>query len=174
MVAARDQGLDPRTDPEGFRKLVASTQAELDTNLKAVIGDDAFTQYQQYQQTQPQRNVLSQLQQSLSYTEAPLTDAQSTQLMQIIAATSTTPTGGGGPPDGGGGRGGPMGGGGGTGPTAVITTETIAQAQTVLSAAQLQVLQQLQQTQQAQQQLQQIMRNNGGGGPTARAPSGGG
>jgi hypothetical protein len=170
MAVARDQGLDPRTDPENFQKLMSTAQAELDTSLKAVLGDEAFTQYQQYQQAQPQRTVVSQLQQSLSYTDAPLTDAQSTQLMQILAATSTAPTGGGSLPAGG--RGGPLGGGG-TGPVAVITTETIAQAQTVLSATQLQALQQLQQTQQAQQQLNQIMRNSGGGAP-ARPPSGGG
>jgi hypothetical protein len=180
MAAAREQGLDPRTDREGVRKLVASAQAEIDANLKAVVGDEAFAQYQQFEQTQPQRAVLGQLQQSLSYTDAPLTDLQSTQLLQILAATATQTAGGGGPPEGGfgGGRGGPMGGGsgvGGIGPAAVITTETIAQAQTVLNTTQLTALQQLQQTQQAQQQLQQIMRTSGGGGgaPTRTPPGGG-
>lgn len=171
MMAAREQGLDPRTDPEGFRKLVSTTQADLDASLKAVLGDPAYTQYEQYQQAQPQRNVLTQLQQSLSYTDAPLSDTQAAQLMQILAATATTPAAGG-PPEGG--RGGPMGGGGGgVGPAALITTQTIAQAQSVLTATQLQALQQLQQTQQAQQQLEQIMRNSGGGPPAAaRTPSG--
>lgn len=176
MAAARGQGLDPRSDPEGFRKLVATTQGDLDANLKAVLGDESFTQYQQFQQSQPQRNVVSQLQQSLSYTDTPLTDAQSAQLLQILATTSTATAGGGGPPDGGG-RGGPMGGGGGgggNGPTALITTQTVAQAQTVLNATQVQALQQLQQTQQAQQQLEQIMRGNNGGGAVTRTNPGGG
>jgi len=89
MMAARDQGLDPRSDPEGFRKLVNTTQADSDANLKAALGDDAFAQYQQYLQAQPQRNVVNQLQQSLSYTEAPLSDAQATQLMQILATSAS-------------------------------------------------------------------------------------
>jgi hypothetical protein len=175
MMAAREQGLDPRSNPEGFRSLVNSAQAEIDTSLKAVIGEEAFTHYQQYQQAQPQRNVLTQLEQSLSYTDSPLTTAQSTQLLQILAATATA--GAGGPPDGGG-RGGPMGAGTGTGPTAVITPQTIAQAQTVLNATQVQALQQLQQTQQAQQQLEQILRSGGGatggGGPAPSARKGSG
>jgi hypothetical protein len=177
MMAAREQGLDPRSNPEGFRSLVNSAQAEIDTSLKAVIGEEAFTQYQQYQQAQPQRNVLTQLEQSLSYTDSPLTTAQSTQLLQILAATATTAVGAGGPPDGGG-RGGPMGAGTGTGPTAVITPQTIAQAQTVLNTTQVQALQQLQQTQQAQQQLEQILRSGGGatggGGTTPSARKGSG
>ncbi len=170
MMAAREQGLDPRTDPENFRKLVSTAQAEIDASLKAVLGDQAFTHYEQYQQVQPQRNVLSQLQQSLSYTDAPLSDTQAAQLMQILASTATSVAGGGGPPEGG--RGG-----GGAGPAALITTQTIAQAQAVLTSTQLQALQQLQQTQQAQQQLEQLIRSSGGGPPTqgqARTPSGGG
>jgi len=50
MAVARDQGLDPRTDPEGFRKLVSATQAEIDANLKTTLGDEAFARYQQYKQ----------------------------------------------------------------------------------------------------------------------------
>ncbi len=70
MRAAREQGLDPRSDPEGFKKLVAATQAETNAAIKAEIGDTAFAQYEQYQATQPQRAVVSQLQQSLSYTNS--------------------------------------------------------------------------------------------------------
>jgi len=146
------------------------------------LGDAGFAQYQQYQQTLPQRGVVNQLQQSLSYTSTPLTDAQTEQMVQLLAqaapqraANSTTPT-----------RnmaftmGGPMGYmGGGSGST--ITPEAINLAQGVLSPPQLQALQQLQQQQQAQQQLQQAMRqsmgnrggNNAGPGgtvPTAPKP----
>ncbi|MCX6955527.1 MAG: hypothetical protein NTV51_25550 [Verrucomicrobia bacterium] len=168
MRVAREQGLDPRSDPEGFKKLMATTQAETDNAIKAAIGEAAFTEYQQYQATQPQRAVVSQLQQSLSYTSEPLTAAQSEQLVQVLAATATT-TAGGGPGAGGGGRGGPgsLAGGG----TAAITEATVAQAQTVLSGTQLQALQELQALQQAQQAAQKLMREAGVGGPP---PAGGG
>ena len=176
MMAARDQGVDPRSDPEGFRKLVTAAQAEINSQLKSVLGDDGYAQYEQYAQTQPQRATVEQLRQSLSYTSEPLTDTQASQLVQILAANSTASHSGEPrdgappmlPPDGGGrgpggqggqgGQGGPPGGGG-----APITTETIAQAQTVLTTTQLSALQQLQTLQQAQQQAMQLMRNAGDG-----------
>jgi hypothetical protein len=172
MRAAREQGLDPRSDPEGFKKLMATTQAETNTAIKAAIGDTAFADYENYQATQPQRAVVSQLQQSLSYTNTPLTSAQADQMVQVLAATTTTPAGagtagGGAEGMGGGGRGGPMGGGGGGpggGSSVVITTATVAAAQTVLTTPQLQALQDLQALQVAQQQAQKIMRDAGMGG----------
>jgi hypothetical protein len=182
MRAAREQGLDPRSDPEGFKKLVAATQAETDNAIRAAIGDTAFAQYEQYQATQPQRALVNQLQQSLSYTNAPLTSAQADQMVQVLAATTTAASasgsaasgtpGAGMPPEGMGGRGGPMGGGGpGSGTSAVlITAATVTAAQTVLTTTQVQALQDMQALQVAQQQAQAIMRAAGVGGP----PAGGG
>ncbi len=175
MAAAFDQGIDPRANGGEVRKMIASAQAEIDTNLKALLGDDAFAQYDQFQRTQPQRNVVNQLQQSLSYTAAPLSTAQADQLVAILTAnTAARPTGDGGGPgmfaDGGGrggfGRGGPMDGGNGGGAT--ITTEAVSAAQQILSAPQLTALQQLQQTQQEQQQLSQQLRANRGDAPPPR------
>lgn len=184
VTAARARGIDPLADPEGLRKMVADTQAEVDDHIKATLGEAGFTQYQEYQQTIPQRNLVSQLQQSLSYTSAPLSDAQAEQLVGILAHTS--PPSGREPgmpaistgmnvavafaPDSTGGGGGAttfslgenvMGFGGGLG-GARITDEAIAAAQSVLSPPQLQGLQQLQQQQQAQQQLQQTLRQSFG------------
>lgn len=182
MMAARDQGIDPRTDPEGFRKLVTAAQSETNTQLKSLLGDEGFAQYEQYAQTQPQRATVDQLRQSLSYTSEPLTDTQASQLVQILAANGSAPQNGSVPndtspmpPSDGGGRGGPGGGfgvGGGGGPGATITTAAVAQSQTVLSTTQVQALAQLQALQQAQQDVQQLMRNSGvgpgagGGTPT--------
>ncbi|MSU64572.1 MAG: hypothetical protein EXS38_00365 [Opitutus sp.] len=118
--AARDQGVDPRSDPEGFRKLMRDAQNEINSGIKSVIGNAGLAQLQNYDQTMPQRNVVNQLQQRLSYTNTPLTAAQSDQLVQILAANaparnSNTPAGAGGPPPGG--RGFGVGGfGGGDGP----------------------------------------------------------
>jgi hypothetical protein len=189
LAAARTQGIDPRSDPEGFRKMITDTQAEADANIKAALGDAAFTQYQNYQQTLPQRTLVSQLQQSLSYTGAPLSDTQAEQMVGILAQTAPRNEGGTNRtqlgfaanvtvavdgPGGGGPAGGAMinvisgaGGGG-----AVITNEAIAQSQRVLSAPQVQALQQLQQQQQTQQQLQQTIRQTMGG-PGGAPPTGG-
>jgi hypothetical protein len=163
MMAARDQGIDPRRDAAAFRQMVAAAQSEVDSQLKSLLGDAAFTEYEQYSKTQPQRATVDQLRQSLSYTSEPLSDTQATQLVQILAAntpvaadgTSTMP-----PPEGGGGRGGRGPGGAGLAgaATAPITTAAVAAAQTVLTATQLQTLQQMQTLQQAQQQAMQLIR----------------
>jgi hypothetical protein len=174
LAAARAQGINPRADPEDFQKLIASAQAEADNNIKVALGDAGYAQYQQYQQTLPQRNVVTQLAQSLSYTSTPLTADQTEQMVSILAAN--TPASNNSPGNtiratvvAGFGIGGP-------GQTSPITNDAITQSQTILSPAQVTALQQLQATQQAQAQLQAAMRNqfrNSGpaGGPTTTTTS---
>jgi hypothetical protein len=180
MAAARDQGLDPRTGGGEIRQMIADAQAEIDGSVKSLLGNDAFAQYEEFQRTQPQRALVSQLQQSLSYTASPLTTSQADQLVTILAAnsppaanrraTSDAPAL---PPPDAGGRGGfgfvgGLGGGGFGGTT--ITTEAVNADQQILSTSQLSALQQLQQTQAAQQELNQMMRASRGPG----TPRGGG
>jgi hypothetical protein len=160
MITAREHGIDPHVDPDDFRELVSSAQDETDNAIKSLLGDSAFSQYQQYQQTLPQRAVVNQLQQSLSYTSEPLSDGQAASLMEILASASTQANGAGETPPLGPGPG-PNG--GGFGPRAVITPETVTLSQSILSAAQVQVLQQLQQTQEAQEQLFRSIRDTNGG-----------
>jgi hypothetical protein len=194
-AAALEQGINPRTDPAGYSKLVSDAQADINNSIKATIGDTGFAQLQQYDQTMPQRNLVNQLQQNLSYTGTPLTDAQAGQLVDILAANApqrgangTGEGGGAGRAGGGGGFGGGGfggggfgggfggGGGGGGGAAATITPAAVNQASSVLAATQLQALQQLQQVQQAQQQMQQLIRQTigagrGNGGTTGTAPA---
>jgi hypothetical protein len=168
LAVARAQGVNPRDDPEGFRKLVASAQSDIDNNIRATLGEQGFSQYEQYQQTLPQRAVVNQLQQRLSYSGAPLSDAQSEQLVQILASTApqrADTNNGGGDRAGRGGFGGGFPGvvaGGmgdaGAGRTVNISKDAVNLSQSVLQPAQVQALQQLRDAQQAQQQLQKIMR----------------
>lgn len=181
---ARAQGINPRENPEAFRKLFADAQNDLNASIKSVIGDQGFAQLQTYEQTLPQRNLVENLQQRLAYSNAPLTSSQAEQLIQILASNAPqrtpTPTSGteqpsgnppvsmgrgpggpgfGGPDVGrilGGGFGGPPIGGPGGG---VVTPAAVAQAQTILVPNQLAALQQIQQQQQTQQQLQQLVRD---------------
>lgn len=175
LSAARDQGIDPRENPEAFRKLVSDAQNEIDKGIKAVIGEQGFAQLANYEETLPQRNIVNELQQRLSFTAAPLSSTQAEQLVQILAmnaparpaaAASTVSDGGGrmSPPPG---RGPDIGGligslGGGDaglrgGPTATVTSAAVAQAQSVLTAPQVAALQQIQQQQAAQQQLRTVV-----------------
>lgn len=192
LAAAGQQGIDPVRDPQEFRQLNQSAQAELDGKIQALLDPASYAQYQTYLQTEPQRSVVSQLQQALSYTDSPLTAAQADQLVQILADTSSSrggatpltgaaagvayfnrPTTGANvtvafgppPPDGGGGLGGSL-----------ITDDAITRAQGVLSTAQVQALQDIQQQQQAAAQLRQLMFQNagaGGRGPVSLPGAGG-
>lgn len=86
--AAREQGLSTRENPEVYRKLFADAQATIDNNIKAAIGEAGFAQLKTYEQTLPQRNVVNDLQQRLSYTSTPLTAAQTEQMVQVLAANA--------------------------------------------------------------------------------------
>lgn len=183
VAAARARGIDPLADPEGLKKLIADTQAEVENNIKATLGDAGYARYEDYQQTFPQRNLVAQLQQSLSYTSSPLSEAQAEQLVGILARNASAtnheaigPAAGPGvnvsvaiSPDGPGAGGAMFSVGsnvvafGGGGPGGVsITDEAIAAAGTILSPPQLQGLQQLREQQLAQQQLQQTLRQSFG------------
>jgi hypothetical protein len=166
MAAARAEGLTGRENRDQIRQLVSDAQAEVDNSIRSTLGEAAYTQYQNYEATVPQRNVVSQLEQRLSYSSSPLTDGQSAQLVQILAATTPANSNPGRTTAGaglaqmfvGGARGGPaamLAGG-----SSPITNEAITQAQGVLSAQQLSALQSLQQEQQASATLMQQMRAN--------------
>ena len=185
LTAASQQGIDPMQNPQEFRQLVQNAQTEIEDKIKAALDPASYAQYQNYIQTEPQRTVVNQLQQSLSYTDTPLTTAQADQLMQILAATSPVDGGGapgtggavvasvnrtgsgnsmvvavGTPPPDGGGFGGSL-----------VTDEAVTQAQSVLSTAQVQALQEIQQQQLAAAQLrQQMMQTSGTGGAPPPLP----
>ncbi len=162
MAAARAQGLSPRDNRDEFRQLVQNAQNEVDNTIRSTLGDTAYTQYQSYEATAPQRAVVSQLDQRLSYSSTPLTDSQSQQLVQILAQTTPANSNAGRASGAasvfsamGGGPGGAFGGGG-----TPITADAVTQAQGILSTQQLSALQALQQEQQASAQLRQQMRDN--------------
>ncbi len=180
MAAARAEGLTGRENRDEIRQLVQQAQAEVDNNIRTTLGDATYAQYQSFESTQPQRAVVSQLEQRLSYSSTPLTDAQSQQLVQILASTAPAgannanrnPVGAAMMMTFAGGARGTAGGMLASGTP--ITTDAINQAQSVLSAPQVSALQGLQQEQQASAQLMKQMRANfqtGAPGPTATPAS---
>jgi hypothetical protein len=174
LSAARSQGIMGR---EAVGGVVQDAARQIDGQIQTLLGPDGFSQYQNYVQTQPQRNQVNQLQVALlSDGNPPLQDFQVQQLTQILARNSTA-----GAP--GGGRAGAvyadfaaLGAVSGTpvsGPP--ITAEAVTQAAGVLTPAQQQTLQQMQQEQAAQRQLFDAMRQGFGGlraaGPPTTAPT---
>lgn len=157
MAAAREQGINPRTDPNAFRQLIANAQAEIDNSIKTTLGETAFNQYQNYEKTLPQRGVVDQLQGRLSYSGTPLSTAQSEQMVQILATTAPARATGNMPlplTPFGNTAAAALGGGG-----ARITDAAINQSLGVLAAPQVDALKQLQQEQQAQAELNAAIRN---------------
>ena len=60
LAAAREQGLDPRdpADRTQIASLLQNAQAQVDSNIQQTLGDAQYAQYQNYEQTLPQRNVI--------------------------------------------------------------------------------------------------------------------
>lgn len=89
--AARAQGIDPRENPDAFRKLMASARDEIESSIKATIGSPAYEQLQNYERTMPQRALVNEIQQRLSYSNSPLSAAQAEQLVQTLATNTPPP-----------------------------------------------------------------------------------
>lgn len=173
LAAAREQGINPRTNRAAFEKLVSDSQTEIDDTIRSTLGDSAFSQYQAYEKTLPERTVVGQLEQRLSYSSTPLSDSQAEQLVSILSTTTSSraanssfpmpmPIGG---------MGGPVSIGG----TPHITDATINQSLGVLAGPQVDALKALQQEQQAQAELSAAMReqfrqNHTSGSTTATPP----
>ena len=160
LLAALKRGINPLRNPEEFRQLTQGTQADIDDKIKTMLGEKGYAQFQNYQRTQGQRTVVSQLEQNLSYTDAPLTSVQSEQLVEVL--TQTTPPR-------------KLLGDIGSSAGSMITDETIARARGILAPAQLQSLREIQQQQQASLQTAKIMFQKRGARPAVPivAPSAG-
>ncbi|WP_221028963.1 hypothetical protein [Actomonas aquatica] len=159
--AARAEGLGRENRGE-IDDLIAATQAEIDADIRATIGEDAFATLNQYEQTTAQRNVVADLADRLSYAGTPLNTAQSEALVTIMAQAAGD-TG-----DSGNSR--FFGRGGGNSSTP-ITDDMIVRATGVLAPDQVNALRDLQAEQQAAATVRNAMRaefraQRGGGAPT--------
>lgn len=164
FTAAREEGFG-REDRDEIRTLMQQTQAEIDTDITAAIGQSGFDTLQNYEQTGQQRALVGQFESRLSYSSTPLNSTQAQVLTTILADTAPAQNRG---------RGGDsqFGGGG-----VSITDEAISRASGVLSGEQLQSLQDLQAEQQAGLKLAEAMRSDGdgsrAGGRNSRGGGGG-
>ena len=148
ITVARDQGIDPRSDPKSFFQAVAAGQKTVDDQITTLLGADGDAQFQQYEKSIPARNTSSLLKQSLSYTSTPLTDDQSNSLVQILTQYAPSPLPAGNPFAV---LNGDLG-------ITVLNPQTLAQVQGVLSESQVNALKS---TIQSQRQLFQARKQMG-------------
>ncbi len=169
MAAARSQGLDPRTDPAAYRTLVQSTQAEIDQTIKDTLGESAYAEYINYETSAQSRNVVTQLEQRLSYSGSPLNESQGEQLLQILTASNQTRITAAG-------TGAALAGGGNVinfvaAGTPLVTDEVVARASGVLVAYQITALQQIQKEQEAATAMRRLVREQMGRGNRLPTPN---
>lgn len=62
----------------------ADAKAKTDADIKALLGDERFTQFEDYQKTMGERMQVDQFQKQLAGENLPLRDEQSAQLLQIM------------------------------------------------------------------------------------------
>jgi hypothetical protein len=75
---------DGAADKTDAVKQVQDNQKELDENLKTLLGDEKFAQYQDYKQTMTERMQLDQFKQQLEGGKTPLQDEQVKSLLQVM------------------------------------------------------------------------------------------
>jgi RNA polymerase sigma factor (sigma-70 family) len=110
------QGKNP--DKLAVQVIFDQTDSELQAELRAAFGDTVVDAYNHFEATRPVRAVTDQLASALFYTDAPLTVAQADQLVEIMAGNARDARGK-------------------VAMAALNLDAALAQAQGVLSAAQL-------------------------------------
>ena len=76
------QGED--TDKTAAMNDLAAQQKEFDSQVKALLGDERYVQYKDYNETMAERMAVNQLSQQLASSPNPLNDDQSRQLLEIM------------------------------------------------------------------------------------------
>jgi hypothetical protein len=66
------------------QKSITDAKKQADDEIKALLGDERFGQYQEYQKTMTERMQIDQLKNSLATQNMPMSDQQSAQLFQIM------------------------------------------------------------------------------------------
>lgn len=152
VVSARENGLKSKTAPEEFGQATTQAAAPFDAQLHQLLGDSAFGQLNQYQESIPQRNLVGQLQQRLATTNTPLSDDDATKLVQLLTAAKPIAVQDGASPILG--THSLLAGGG----VAKVTDTTLAVAEQVLAPTQVQALQQIQQERTQQGDMAKLLK----------------
>jgi hypothetical protein len=163
VVTLSDAAPEGPLRPDALRAAVRAAQTQIEQAIHSSLGSDRYAVYRDYERTIAHRATVAQLEQRLSYTNAPLTPAQADTVVRILSQTTPPaateePV----PPvsvlvrsgvpeaipllpaNAGAGR---------------VTEEAITQAQTVLTQRQVEALREIQLEQQAAMQAAQMIRD---------------
>jgi RNA polymerase sigma factor (sigma-70 family) len=154
LAAAKSNGVAP--DDPVIRTLASQGKEKYENDMRAILGETGFAEYQNYERSYPARDVVGGMLANLTFAGAPLSSDQMNQLTRAIAEQSVSYQKGG--------RVGERG-------NDVNWPAVVAQAQQFLSPAQVdQVRAQAEVAQASQQAMragQQVMQTNEKAGPKA-------
>jgi hypothetical protein len=123
-VTSYQHGEDPTQDMDAYRDRVVAAREGIENQIAALLGDSAYAQYQDYDRSVGQMNVLNNLQLALRATSEPLTAEQADRFKGVLQDNNSTR----------------------------ITAKVIRDAREVLSPIQMQALEDLRAVQQANSQ----------------------
>ena len=79
-------GADPGAEPDLTGALITAQREKVDGEIRQLLGDSGYDQFRAGEQSLGAASVVSMLQQSLEYANAPLTDAQLASIQQVLTA----------------------------------------------------------------------------------------
>jgi hypothetical protein len=123
-VTSYQRGEDPTTDMAGYRDQIAATRDGIEEQIKTLLGEDKYAQYQDYNLSSGQSNVLNNFQLALRDSSAPLNPDQAALFTEVLQNSNANK----------------------------ITTKVINDSREFLTPVQLQALQDLRAVQQANAQ----------------------
>ncbi|HEX2853968.1 MAG TPA: sigma-70 family RNA polymerase sigma factor [Opitutaceae bacterium] len=175
MMAAQARGIDLETNSAQWKVLNDKSRADVDENIRIILGDERYRVYQDYTENASSYILLDQIEQRLSDTRAPLRKSQSEPLLRLLVDTaSSTPAAF---------AQGPL-----QGVTAAmsesdpllaaaargpISDETIARAQSILTPVQVETLRQIQSEQKSRDDAMRGLIQTDSGEPASAPQSAG-
>jgi FtsZ-binding cell division protein ZapB len=88
-VASYRRGEDPTKEPERYRDTLIATREEIEAQISLLLGDAAYTQYQDFDRSVGQSNVLNNLSLALQGTADPLTPDQAARFTAAMQASNS-------------------------------------------------------------------------------------
>jgi Spy/CpxP family protein refolding chaperone len=89
-AASIAQGIDPQSDPAKYKAMVADTKSRIEDEIQSLLGDANYAHYVDYDRTNSQNNVVSNLSNVLRNTGTPLNANQAEQLRQTLQQHETS------------------------------------------------------------------------------------
>ncbi len=88
--AARQEGMG-RENRDEIEALIKVSRDENAALIRGLLGEEAYKEYEAYNQNSAERRLVDQIGYRVSYSAAPLSDQQNDQLVKLLAAASAQP-----------------------------------------------------------------------------------